>query len=55
MKNINIRKLKDANKITRLENIKILDDICDRQRYLKECEVGDIGFEKPEYVYYMPE
>ena len=55
MKNINIRKLKDANKITRLENIKILDDICDRYQYLKECEVTGVGKQNPSYVYYMPD
>lgn len=40
---------------TEEEAIKIMDDICDRYQYLKECEIGNIGFENSEYVYYMPE
>lgn len=43
-----------GNYKTEEEAIKVLDNICDRYQYLKECEIGNMGFENPEFVYYMP-
>lgn len=44
-----------GNYKTKEEAIKILDDICNRYQYLKECETTGIGIENPSYVYYMPD
>lgn len=43
-----------GNYKTKEEAIKILDDICNRYQYLKECEIGHMEIDNPEYVYYMP-
>lgn len=44
-----------GNYKTEEEAIKVLDDICNKYQYLKECETTGIVLDNPEYVYYMPD